>query len=299
MRVLVIGATGYIGAHVARHLRAAGHAVAGLARTPAAAARLAADGIEPAPGDLTDLASVLPHLDCCDALALCALVDYGHEERTTKILVEALAGQGKTFLFTSGSGVLSLPSPDGHWHEESFAEDDPFVPPEHLAPRVRAEETVRGATIQGLRGIVLRPPLVWGNGGSRQLPALFDSVTKTGAACYIGLGLHCYSHLHVEDLAELYRLALERGEAGAVYHALAGEENWRSLAEAVARVKGCGTRSLTPNEARALWSERAERYFMMCSRIRAPKARAALGWRPTRLDLVADIVAGSYRAAFG
>ncbi len=297
MKVFIIGARGYVGSHVARRLRADGHSVSGLARSLEAAAALEAEGILAVPGDLTGLAPVRAATLEADATILCALANYEDDEIMIKSLLASLSGTGKAFVLTSGSGVLSLPSPEGQWHEQSFAEDDPFVPAPALIARVRAEQAV--LSTPGLRGCVIRPPLIWGNGGSRQVPAIFESVARTGAACYVGRGLNCYSHLHIEDLSRLFSLVVEKGTAGSVYHALAGEENFRSLAQAVARVKGVEARSVTAEEARGIWGERAERFFMMCSRTRSAKTQQALGWRPTRFDLVEDIVKGSYKAAFG
>ena len=130
--------------------------------------------------------------------------------------------------------------------------------------------------------IVVRPPQVWGRGGSKQIPAIFESVAKCGAACYVGAGLNLYSHVHVDDLAELYRLALDRGVAGALYHGVAGEVNWRTIAEAVAEVMGCGTRSVTFEQACEIWGPMyADLFFGVSSRSRAVRSRAELGWSPT------------------
>src|SRR5690606_34684224 len=114
----------------------------------------------------------------------------------------------------------------------------------------------------------------------------FDSVARTGAACYIGAGLNLYTHVHVDDLARQYRLALEKGVPGALYHAVAGEVNWRTLAEAVAEVMGCDTRSITFEEGCELWGEMyADLFFGVSSRSRAVRSRRELGWEPTLFDI--------------
>ena len=101
--------------------------------------------------------------------------------------------------------------------------------------------------------------------------------------------------LHVDDLAELYNLAIAKGQAGAVYHAVAGEENFRTLAEAVAKARGCATKSVSAEEAIEVWGPRnAPIYFCGCSRSRSPRSRRDLGWAPTKFDIVGDIIHGSY-----
>jgi nucleoside-diphosphate-sugar epimerase len=147
---------------------------------------------------------------------------------------------------------------------------------------------------------VVRPPMIWGHGGSKQTPAIFESARTTGAACYIGQGLNLYSHVHVDDLAEVYRLALEKGAGGALYHAVAGEVCWRAIAEGAAEAVGCGTRSLTLEAAKEVWGPFVgPLFFGVSSRSRSPRTRRELGWTPRHLDLLADVRGGSYRERYG
>ncbi|GAA1677283.1 hypothetical protein GCM10009733_087720 [Nonomuraea maheshkhaliensis] len=157
MNVLVIGATGFVGGAVARHLAAQGHTVTGLARTGEAAAPLAAQGITPLSGDLPGppadgpggvpgspgdgpgggvrsgtyerdhdrFAAAVTAAGQADAVIYAAQPDPETEERTVAGLLDALAGTGKTFVFTSGAGVL-IQRTGGSWSEDGFGEDDPF-----------------------------------------------------------------------------------------------------------------------------------------------------------------------------
>ena len=121
----------------------------------------------------------------------------------------------------------------------------------------------------------------------------------TGSACYLGAGLNLYTNVHVRDLAQVYRLALEKGAPGALYHAVAGEANFRSLAEAVAEVMGCKARSVTLDEAKEIWTPFiGPLFFGVSSRSRAPRTRRELGWEPKYLDVIDDIRNGSYRATY-
>ena len=115
----------------------------------------------------------------------------------------------------------------------------------------------------------------------------------------MGQGLNLYSHIHVDDVACAALLVYEKGIPGSIYHVVAGEVNFRSIAEAVGEVTGCPTRSLSYEEAVKLWGAPwVDVGLAVNSRIRSPKIRAELGWVPTQVDLVADIRTGSYRNAY-
>jgi len=299
MRVLLFGAGGYLGGAIARALTAAGHEVAAVARDAGRAAAFTRQGLNPVTGGLDDLGALKPELGRADAVVFAAAISFDQEWPVASVLLDALAGSGKAFLLTTGTAVLSHETPQGEWREETYAEDDSFTPPPWIAVRVETEARVRGSADRGIRAMVVRPPLIWGHGGSKQTPAIFDSVKTTGAACYIGQGLNLYSHVHVDDLAQVYRLALERGTPGALYHAVAGEVGWRALAEGVAEAMGCEARTVTLEQAREIWGAFAgPLYFGVSSRSRSPRTRHELGWAPQHLDLLEDVRRGSYRAAF-
>ena len=299
MRVFIIGAGGYLGGALARRLAAAGHEISVLARGEAKSAAFAALGYRPVPGDLDHIEDMRGAFAEVDAVILAAAIPLDQEWAVADALIGALeGGEGKSFIMTSGTGVLAIETHEGQWRQESFAEDEPFTPAPWIAVRVETENRVRAASSRGVRTMVVRPPLIWGHGGSKQVPAIFDSVKTTGAACYIGAGLNLYTHVHVDDLAEIYRLALEKGEAGALYHAVAGEVCWRSIARAVAKTCGVEARSVTIDEAREIWGPFiGPLFFGLSSRSRAVRTRAELGWTPRHLDLEEDILSGSYARA--
>lgn len=299
MKILIFGASGFVGSAVARKLKVHGHDVSGIARDDAAADRLHALGIAPVPGDYDDLAGLAAAQAGFDGFVFAPTISFDAERPTLEALLAPLAGSGKPFVFTSGTAVLSIEAHDGSWHEETFTEEDAFTPPEWLAMRVETENFVRAAADRGVRAMVVRPPLIWGHGGSRQIPGIFASVRSQGAACYIGRGLNLYSHVHVDDLAEVYRLAIEKGQAGALYHAVAGEACFRAMAEAVAQVVGVPAKSVGIDEARAIWGDFVgPLYFGVSSRSRALVTRRDLGWKPEHVDVIEDIRSGSYQQAF-
>lgn len=301
MKVFVIGATGYVGSIIAHAFMMRGSEVSGLARNTASAKKLRSIGVEPVAGDLGDMGHLCDMVQAYDIIVFCPMLTFEEEHRVMEALVAALSGTERTLLFMSGSGVLSIPSLDGAWSEYSFAEDDPFPFPSKFNREIRfsTENLVRASAGAGVRAMVVRPPLIYGHAGSIQIPQLFESARKTGHVCYLGKGLNLYSNVHVDDVAELFCLAAEKGVSGALYHAVAGEANFRSLAEAVALVVGCETRSLDYQQACDLWGASwVDLGLAVNSRCRAVRTRQELGWSPTHDDVIEDIRSGSYRNAY-
>jgi nucleoside-diphosphate-sugar epimerase len=290
MKVLVLGATGFIGGAVARRLRAAGHSVSGLARNVAGADRLSESDIVPVKGDLEEGLEIAVAAGAqFDAVIFAPQLLLEPEHMAVSAFLDRLAGTGKTFVFTSGTGVLSHRT-EGAWSEDTFAEADEFVPARTLVRRVETETLVRAAADRGVRGVVVRPPLVWGPGDHGHIASVYRSVGKTGAACYIGEGLNCYSNVHIDDLAHLYALVLEKGVAGALYHAVAGEIPNRWIADAVAKDLGCPTQSVSLTEAFDIWGKFAALIVMgASSRSRSPRSRKELGWTPVHRDMLVQI----------
>jgi nucleoside-diphosphate-sugar epimerase len=290
-RVSVIGAAGFAGGALARHFLASGYEVSGLVRSAVAATRLQSEGIEPIIGDLEseDASPLLATaVKRSDAVVFAPQLAPEIEYRAISALLDALVGTGKTFLFTSGTGVM-LQRTAGAWSQDSFAEDDVFEPEVLAARRIDTERLVRSAPTRGVRGIVLRPPLLWGPGDHGHVAMVYRSVGLTGAACYVGEGLASYSHVHIDDAARLYVLALTRGEPGALYHAAGGEIPNRWIAEAVARDMQCETRSLSVEEASEVWGPFGALILSSSSRSRSPRARAELGWTAEKTDMLTMI----------
>jgi nucleoside-diphosphate-sugar epimerase len=291
MRVLIYGANGYLGGRLVKRMVEAEHTVSGFVRSKTAADNLRQMGAQPVLGDLDDPVTTLAPLADNDAIIFAAQLMLEAEHKTIKAVLQAIRGTGKTFILTSGTAVLSQRT-DGDWSEDTFTEFDEFVPSKYIGFRQTTENLVREAAGDGIRAMVVRPPLIWGNGGCLTVKQLYLSAAKTGAVCYIGRGLNLYSSVHVDDLAELYRLALDKGVAGALYHCVSGETNFRAMAEGVARVLNLPTRSITMPEAMQIWDKFTAIIALgVCSRSRCPRARKDLGWAPSpdRLDILDEI----------
>lgn len=288
MKIFVIGGTGLIGGHAARAMVAAGHAVSSLARSDSAEAKLAGWGIAAIRGDAEDRAAIARGIDEAETVVFAPSLGDA-ETVLVDWIVEHMADSGKSLIFCSGTGVLGQRT-GGIWSEDSFAETDDFVPQRAISARWELEGRVRAASSRGLaRGIVIRPPAVWTHERPHMLvTGVLAAVRESGAACYVGQGLNMYSHIHAEDLGEVFRHVAEAGQDGAVYHAVAGEIPNRWIAETVARLTGVPTRSITMDEAIALWGKFATLIVYGCSsRSRSPRTRQEFGWVPKHTDMLA------------
>jgi nucleoside-diphosphate-sugar epimerase len=292
MQILVIGATGYVGSHIANCLARHGHDVTGHARNAEGAAKIHAAGHQARVGDLADRTGLVTLARQADATVFAPQLLADEEYAVVSALLEGYRDTGKTFVFTSGTGVLGQRTA-GEWSEASFAEDDAFTPPKSIARRVETENLVRAAAASGVRAMVVRPPMIWGHGRHLMVEFILESIRKTGVACYVGRGLNLYSHVHVDDLTEVFRSAIERGCAGALYHAVGGELNNRCIAELLAQRMGCKTRSVSMDEAIKLWGKFPSLIVLgASSRSRSPRTSRELDWRPARVELIDAILSG-------
>jgi nucleoside-diphosphate-sugar epimerase len=290
MKTLVIGASGYLGGRVVRTFKAAGHEVSGIARNDAAAAKVSEAGARVVSGDLGDLDALRPHVEAADCVILTMVVDYATERRAVAMLVDMLAGTHKTLIMTSGTAVLAKRT-EGYWFDGNYGEDEPWDGDEINRSRLPIEQIVRDGAGRGIRAMVIRPPLIWGYGHVPSVHALHSSA-RTGAICYVGPGLNVFSTIHVDDLADIFLLALTRGTPGALYHAVSGETNFRSLAEQIASLRGLKTRSISGAEIEEVFGPfLGPVVFASCNRTRCPRTHADLGWKPhpDRLDLYAEL----------
>ncbi|MFM0633078.1 Rossmann-fold NAD(P)-binding domain-containing protein, partial [Paraburkholderia xenovorans] len=111
-----------------------------------------------------------------------------------------------------------------------------------------------------------------------------------GVAPHLGSGGTLQGYVHVDDLAELYCLAVERAPAGAVLHGVAGEVSQRELAAAVSRMIGAGHRTMSlPFEEMYATGGPVGVSLSLNKRMASETTRRLLGWSPTRTDILHDI----------
>ena len=299
MKIFMTGASGYIGGTVADSLIKAGHAITGLARTDAAAARLRAHGIEPVRGDLSSHSLVRSAAQSAGAVINCANAE---DPFVVAAIVEGLAGSGKAFLHTSGSSVVGDKAA-GKFSPKIYHEDTPFDPLPEKIQRVAVQRAVLASAAQGVRSVVLCPCLIYGQGrganaDSIQVPNLIRQAVKSGIPRYIGAGENIWSTVHIDDVAGAYLLALEAARAGSFYFIENGEASLKSIVESIARLLG-GKRSpesWSIDDAIAEWGPQSAWFSLGGnSRVSAEKARKMLGWKPAGADLFYEIEQGWYR----
>jgi nucleoside-diphosphate-sugar epimerase len=296
MKIFVTGATGFIGSAVVRELIDARHQVLGLARSDAGAKWLAEAGAEVYRGSLEDLESLREGTAAADGVIHTAFVhDFSKfkesceiDGRAIEVLGSALEGSARPLLVTSGLATVAQGRP-------ATEEDDP-LPPSPALPRV-SEVTAEKLLKRGVRVSVVRLPQVHDTVKAGLVTYAIGLAREKGVTAYVGDGLNRWAAVHVLDAARLYRLAIERQEVGARYHAVA-EEGVRSrdIAEAIGRGLKVPVVSKSPEEAAAHfgWLAVFAGRDLMGSSV---QTQARLGWRPTGPGLLADLEQMRYSEA--
>lgn len=302
MKVFVTGATGYIGGSLAMKLVATGHHVLGLVRSQDKAARLKSLGIEPVLGTLADFGAIKAAAQHADGVVNAANSD---DSFVANALIDALEGSSKPLVHTSGSSVVADRAA-GEYSDIVFNEDSPFEPLPERMLRVAIDNSVLMAARRKVRSIVIRPTLIYGRGHglnphSMQLPHLIELAQKSGVARHVGRGLNVWSHVHIDDVVDLYLLALEQAPAGTLFYAENGEASWKAMASAIGVILGLGaqTENWPVEQAVREWGASAITSYGSNSRVSALKARKMLGWSPSAPVLMDEIERGCYREDFG
>ncbi len=286
MKVLVTGATGYIGGSVAEGLVASGRRVVGLVRPTenSKASLLKARGIEPFPGDLDDSETLAKAALAADAVIHAASADHPASVVT---LLAALERSGKTLITTTGSAIVA-DSADGEYAGSvAFTEDTCFEPVPLRRARVITDRLVRQAAIdKGIRSIVICPSMIYGTGrglqpNSDQLPKMTALSRQLGAGVYFGKGLNRYSNVHIDDLVSLYLLALEKAPGGSFFFAENGNASFKEIAEMISRSLGFGgkTVSVSVEDLVRQYGD-AGRYGMTSNSLVSAVNARRLGWSP-------------------
>jgi nucleoside-diphosphate-sugar epimerase len=295
MKVFVTGATGYIGGSVAERLVALGYKVSGLVRTKEKALLLKERGIEPILGTLDDSETLTSAAQQADAVIHAASADHPGSVVT---LIAALERRGKTLIYTTGSGIAADSAAGEYASSVVYTEDSYLEPVPFRRPRVAMNALVRQAAIdKGIRSIVICPSMIYGPGrglqpDSDQLPKLIALSRQVGAGVYFGKGLNRYSNVHIDDLVDLYVLALEKAPGGSFLFAENGDASFKEIAEMIGRTYGLGgkTVSLSVEDLVQQHGDAARYGVTSNSRVSAVNARR-LGWSPKAPSL-AEYFAG-------
>lgn len=299
MNVFITGGAGYIGGSVAVALIKSGHTVSGLVRNESRAREVEAFGIVPVVGDLADPAVLERAAGEADAVINAANSD---NRQVADIFLGVMRDTGKTFVQSSGTSIVADLA-DGKWPGKVYDESTPVTALPLRAGRVALNDAVLSASNDGMRTMVICPPLIYGLGlgasaDSVQVPWMIELAKKHGAGRQVGAGKNIWSNVHINDLVDLYVRAVENAPAGAFYYAENGENSMRETAEAIGRMLGYGgrTEDLSVEEAVAEWGEGGARYTMGSnSRVKAVRAREELGWSPSAPSLLYEIEQGCYK----
>lgn len=278
MEILLTGATGYIGNVVLDRLLAADHEVTAVVRSQEKADAVAAVGVTPVVGDLTDVAWLRGQLDLVDgAIHTAAGSDEGDPALNDAVIDAVLAsftGTAKPFVHTGGVWTYG-DNPD-------IADEDPQAPPAITAWRPAGEERLLASDVQAS---VVRPGIVYGRGAG--IPAALAGGPRdgSGALVLIGTGDQHWPTVHVDELAELYLLALQAAPGGSAYVGANGTNpTVRELGQAVVGPDG-EVADGSADEAASRFGAAFAEALLLDQQSKGTAARA-LGWEPTAPSLV-------------
>jgi nucleoside-diphosphate-sugar epimerase len=304
MRVLVTGASGWIGSAVVPELLGAGHQVVGLARSDASAAALSAAGAEVLTGDLDDLDNLksaatasdgVIHLAFRHDIAFTGDFDGAVEadRRAIEAFGEALAGSDKPFVIASGVVGVKF---GGVATEEDGRDVDPVaaVGSGPLGRQANAQFVLSLAD-QGIRSSVLRlPPTTHGDGDNGFMATAVSIARDKGVSGYVGDGANRWPAVHRSDAARLFRLALEEAPAGSVLHAVDDEGvPIRDVAQVIGRHLDIPVVSITPEAAGEHFGWLGG-FLAVDSPASSAITQELLGWHPTGPGLIEDLDKGHY-----
>lgn len=297
MRVFVTGATGFIGSATVRELLQAGHSVLGLVRSEASAAALAAAGGEPHRGSLQDLDSLRAGAAACDGVIHTGFIhDFTNMQASgvadrlaIDAMGETLAGSDRPFVVTSALA---------HFEPGQLAtEDQPAKPDARSSHRIASESAALAWARRQVRVSLLRLSVsVHGDGDHAFVPALIGIARAKGVSGYVGDGSNRWPAVHRLDAARLYRLALEKGTAGAVYHGV-GEQAvpLKAIAEVIARRLQLPLVSVAPADSASHFGWLAHFVDLDCP-ASSDMTQQQLGWQPQQPTLLADLDRPAYFA---
>jgi nucleoside-diphosphate-sugar epimerase len=184
-----------------------------------------------------------------------------------------------------GSAVPGQPATEDHFD------------PNHPNPRRLSEVAGTAVLGRGVNVSVVRLPLVHDMAKQGLITYAVQVAREKAASAYICEGLNRWPAAHVLDVANLYRLALEKHEAGSRYNAVAEEGvPMRKIAQVIGKGLKVPVVSISQEEAQAHfgWLAMFAAFDMPAS---SAQTRQRLGWHPTGPGLIDDLEQMSWSEA--
>ncbi len=307
MKVVVTGATGFIGGVLARRLGERGDEVRGLVR-PGGGRRPLPAGVRPARGDITDRAALIAAFDGAEVVYHCAglVADWGPYDAfhaanvagTEAVMSAARAARVRRVVHMSSVSVYGFPG------GSELDEDTAFVPrpaDPYVTSKAAAEAIARAAHGPGLEVVILRPAGVYGPGDTTTSAPLLDALAARRFV-FVDGGRHRMAPIHVDNLVDLVIRAGNRAEAaGEAFNAVDdGHVTWRDYIGWMCAELGCpmprlslpaalawplaGAISTLARATRRRSAPPVTRYrvraVMRDHHYATAKAKRRLGWRP-------------------
>jgi nucleoside-diphosphate-sugar epimerase len=290
MNVFVTGATGFIGSAIVSELLTAGHKVLGLTRSDAGAKALLAAGAQVHRGDLEDLESLRSGAANADAVIHTAfnhdfskfVANCEADRKVIEALGDAVTGSSRLLMVTSGT-LIATSGPGIPVTEHDLPASMKVI------PRAASEEATASVGARGVRTAIVRLPQVHDTVKQGLITFAIQVAREKGVSAYVGDGLNRWPAAHVLDTARLYRLVLEKAEAGDRFHAVAEEGvAMKDIAEAIGRGLKVPVVSLTPEDASKHFGWLAE-FVGRDAPASSAYTRGKLGWKPTGPGLMSDL----------
>jgi nucleoside-diphosphate-sugar epimerase len=286
MRIFVTGGSGYIGRSVITELKRRGHHVAALVRSDAASATVRKLGAEAVHGSLKSFDVIelaLREHDATIHLAAPQNPEGVAADAALLDLLQTVAPDVHAFVYTSGGWVY------GSRGDAVIAEDAPLAPIQLVAWRPPHEQRALEAQTKGVRVVVIRPAVVYGDDGG--IVGRLMASAKPGPVRVVGNGKNRWPMVRVDALAELYAAAVEQSAATGIYNAaLAAAVPYVEIARAASRAGGGdgSIEHLTYEDAQAEMGPFAEA-LAIDLQMSGEKARKELGWNPHRPTVLEEL----------
>ena len=285
MKVFLTGGSGYLGRSTIQALVRHGIEVSALARSEKSARVVADLGATPVAGELADTDVLREAARLADGVIHLG-VDYAQgTDQVDRAAAQAMQDGAGARPYVHTGGVWVYGDTDG-----VVDEDAPLAPPQITAWRLENEKRVLARATAGGHPVVVMPGLVYGRSGGLAQSYFVEPARAAGAVPCIGDGSAHWALVHVDDIAELYVLALN-APAGARYAGVSGQNlPLAEITAALSQAAGCpgSIDPLSLDEALRQMGPIAQA-FALDQQLTGARARRELGWTPTRLDALAEL----------